>query len=79
MLQAPLAIAEMYIQRWGKEHKVHLQPWVARIVTIFVLEVCAYFFFFAPVELDSDIAHRVVEACNQNYQVVLSLLTQTVG
>ncbi len=50
---------------------MQVQPWVSIALTLGLLELTAYFFFFAPVVDDTDTADRVIRACELKYTALL--------
>ena len=67
-MQAPLLVTEVQIKRmWRAAGLSQPNIWLARVVTIWFLIAFSGPLFFAPVDIDSDLAARVVKAVKEGF------------
>lgn len=73
-VQAPLCIGEFMIKRWAAKRGLLPGRLLGMLLTVAVLEVCAYTTFFPPLEIYTDIAPRMRESIATHFMQVGSLL-----
>jgi len=67
-LQGPLMMVEGSIKRWVRGRGVEMPaPWLMRPIIVPLMLWVGLHLFFAPAVVDTDIADRVVQACQKLY------------
>ncbi|KAG1666283.1 hypothetical protein FOA52_004764 [Chlamydomonas sp. UWO 241] len=71
-IQGQLMLAEDVVVKRAIAAGWTLHPWVSRVLTVSFLLLVAHWGFFAPCNEDTDVAARVVAACQRKYDGLIS-------